>query len=75
VTVWVPLVAVLLTPLPETDTAVALALDHEIVLEPGAEVEVGDALIDALTEAAAVIVTVADCVTGPPLPWAMIVNV
>jgi len=71
----VPLVAVLLTPLPETDTAVALALDHEIVLEPGAEVEVGDALIDALTEAAAVIVTVADCVTGPPLPWAMIVNV
>lgn len=74
-TVWVPLVAVLLTPLPETDTAVALALDHEIVLEPGAEVEVGDALIDALTEAAAVIVTVADCVTGPPLPWAVIVKV
>jgi hypothetical protein len=68
VTVWEPLVAVLLTPLPETDTAVALALDQEIVLAPGAEVDVGDALIDALTEAAAVTVTVADCVTGPPLP-------
>ncbi len=74
-TVWVPLAAVLLTPLPVTDTAVAFALVHEIVVAPGAVVAVGEAPIDALTDAAAETVTVADCVTGPPLPWAVMVNV
>lgn len=67
--------AVLLTPLPATDTAVAFALDHEIVVAPGAVAEVGEALIEALTDADAVTVTVADCVTGPPVPWAVMVNV
>ena len=75
VTVCVPLVAVLLTPLPETDTEVALVLDHAIVEDPGAVADVGEALIDALTDAAEVTVTTADWVTGPPLPWAVMVKV
>ncbi len=44
-----------------------------IVDEPGALADAGDALIEAVTEAAAATVTVAVCVTGPPLPWAVIV--
>jgi len=71
--VWLPLAAVLLRPLPVTATDVAFALDQEIVVEPGADAVVGDAVIAALTDAAAVTVTVADCVTGPPFPWAVIV--
>jgi hypothetical protein len=72
---WLPLTAVLLSPLPVTATEVALALDHAIVVEPGATAVVGDALIDALTEAGFVTVTVALWVTGPPFPCAVIVNV
>ena len=71
--VWLPLVVVLLRPLPVTATEVAFALDQEIVVEPGADAVVGDAVIVALTDAAALTVTVADCVTGPPFPWAVIV--
>ena len=71
--VWLPLVVVLLRPLPVTATEVAFALDQEIVVEPGADAVVGDAVIAALTDAAALTVTVADCVTGPPFPWAVIV--
>lgn len=67
-TVCVPLVALLLMPLPETEAEVALALDHEIVVEPGAVTEAGEAVIDAVTDAAAETDTVADRVTGPPLP-------
>lgn len=62
-------------PLPDTAIAVALALDHVIADEPGSVADVGDALIEAVTVAADVTVTVAACVTGPPLPCAVIVNV
>jgi len=57
--VWLPLAAVLLRPLPVTTTEVALALDQEIVVEPGADAVVGDAVIVALTDAAAATLTVA----------------
>ena len=59
-TVWLPLAAELLTPLPLTDTADALALDHVIVVEPGAVAFVGLALIDAVTAGGALIVTVCE---------------
>ena len=58
-------------PLPETVTEVAFALDHVMVVTPGAVVATGDAVIDAVTEAGAATVTVAVCVIGPPLPWAV----
>lgn len=61
--------------MPVTETEVAFALLHVIVVEPGAVAVLGDALMDAATEVAAVTVTIVDCVTGPPLPCAMIVNV
>jgi len=64
---------VLLRPLPPTDTEVAFALDHVIVAVPGSVDVAGLALIEALTEAADATVNVAVCVTGPPLPWAVIV--
>lgn len=75
VMVWLPLEAALFRLLPVTATEVAFAADQEIVVEPGAVAEFGVALIDALTDAAAVTFTVADCVTGPPLPWAVMVKV
>ena len=65
----------LLRPLPLTATEVAFALVQVIVVEPGAVAVVGDAVIEAVTEAAAVTETLADCVTGPPFPWAVMVNV
>ena len=68
VIVWVPLAAEVFRLGPLTATDVALTLDHVMFDEPGAVVEVGDALIDALTTGAAVTVTLADWVTGPPLP-------
>ena len=55
-----PLPDALLSPGPDTDTEVAFALDHEIVAAPGAVVLVGLALIDALTDATAFTVNVAD---------------
>jgi len=67
-TVCVLLTAVLFRPGPLTATDVALPLDHVMVDDPGAVAEVGDALIDVLTTGAAVTVTLADWVTGPPLP-------
>ena len=73
VIVCVPLGAELFSPLPATATEVAFALDHEIVVAPGAVADVGDAAIDALTDAATVTLTVAIWVTGPPLPCATIV--
>ena len=57
--VWLSLAAVLLRPLPVTATAVAFALDQEMVVEPGADAVVGDAVIVALTDAAAATLTVA----------------
>ena len=71
--VWFPAAAVLLRPLPVTATEVAFTLDQMMVVEPGSDADVGDAAIVALTAAAAVTVTVTDCVAGPPLPWAVIV--
>lgn len=56
---WLPLAAVLLSPLPVTATEVAFALVHEIVVEPGATADVGVALIEALTADAGATVTVA----------------
>ena len=57
-TAWLPLVTELLTPLPFTATEVALTLDHVIVVDPGAAMLVGLALIDAATAAGALTVTV-----------------
>ena len=57
-TAWLPLVAVLLIPLPLTDAAVALALDHVMVDDPGATILEGLAPIDAVTAAGALTVTV-----------------
>lgn len=74
-TVCVLLTAVLLRPGPLTATDVALPLDQVMVEEPGAVANVGDALIDALTTGATVTVTLAEWVTGPPLPCAVIVKV
>jgi len=48
--------------LPLTDTAVALVVDHEIVVAPGAVALVGLALIDAVTDGGALIVTVCEIV-------------
>jgi hypothetical protein len=59
-TVWLPLADALLSPGPDADTEVAFTLDHEIVDAPGAVVLVGLALIDALTDATAFTVNVAD---------------
>jgi len=70
---WLPLAEVVLRPLPLTDTEVAFALNHVIVAVPGAVAVVGFVLIEALTDTAEVTVNVAACVTGPPLPCAVIV--
>ena len=72
-TTWLPLGAKLLRPLPLTTTEVAFALDHEIIVEPGALAPVGDAVIDALTDEAAATVNLAVWVAGPFGPWAVIV--
>ena len=64
-TLWLPLAAVLLSPVPVTDTAVAFAHDHVIIAEPGDVQVVGLALIDAVTDAGALTVNVAVCVVGP----------
>ena len=61
-TVWLPLAAELLRPLPVTETDVALALDHVMVVAPGAIALVGFALIDAVTANGALIVTVCEIV-------------
>jgi hypothetical protein len=63
---WVPVEAVLLSPLPLTDTDVPFVLDQKIVDAPGAVALVGLALIDALTETTALTVNVAVWVIGPP---------
>ena len=54
--------AELVRPLPETETAVALALDHEIVVEPGAVPVAGLAEIEADTVGGALIVTLCEMV-------------
>ena len=48
--------------MPLTDTAVAFVVDHEIVVAPGAVPLVGVALIDAVTDGGALIVTVCEIV-------------
>ena len=53
-----PFAATLLRPLPLTATEDALTLDHVMVVEPGAVVAVGVALIEADTAAGAATVTV-----------------
>ena len=76
VKVWVPFSAALARPGPLTDTAVAFAVLHVSVVELGAVVVVGDALIAALTVGATgVTVTVAVRVSGPPGPCAVNVKV
>ena len=67
---WLPLAAVLLSPVPLTVTAVALALDHVIVVAPGARSVRGDALRVAPTAPTAATTIVAVRVTGPPFPCA-----
>ena len=56
------MVVVLERLLPETETAVAFALVHEIVAEPGGVVLLGLALIEAVTADGALIVTVCEIV-------------
>ena len=75
--VWVPFAAALLRPVPLTVTEVALALDHVIVVEPGADVDVGFALMAAETVASAAIVTVWEMVleVTPVESTALAVNV
>jgi hypothetical protein len=71
-TFWLPLAAVLLTPMPLTLTADALDVLQEIVEEPGALALFGVALIEPETCAPpAETVTVAIWVTGPPAPCAV----
>ena len=73
---WLPLAELLLSPLPETRTDVALVVDQEIVVAPGAVVDWGAAEIDAVTadaDADEFTVNVAERVTGPPAPCAVIV--
>ena len=48
--------------MPLTDTAVALVVDHEIVIAPGAVALVGLALIDAVTDGGALMETVCEIV-------------
>ena len=74
VTSWVPLAALLFKPLPETATEVALLEDQEIVAVPGAVVALGDADMDAVTAETAFTVKLAERVTGPPVPCAVIVK-
>jgi hypothetical protein len=57
-TAWLPLVAALLRPFPLTTTEVALLLDQVIVVDPGADVVAGLALIEADTANGAATVTV-----------------
>ena len=57
-TIWLPLVAELLTPLPLTETEVALDVLHEIVVEPGAVALVGLAVMEPDTGGGAVTLTV-----------------
>ena len=72
--VWLPLLDVLLKPGPLTETDVAFAVVHEIVLDPGAVEVVGFAPIEPVTlGVAAFTVTVAVCVAGPFAPWAVMV--
>ena len=65
--------AVLLSPLPVTETEVALFVFHEMVVEPGALALVGLVAIEPETDDGAVTVTVADCVAGPFGPCAVTV--
>ena len=67
-TYWLPLAAELLTPVPETETEVALLVLHETVVAPGAVALAGLAAMEPLTFAT---VKVAVFVTGPPAPCAV----
>jgi hypothetical protein len=71
-TFCVPLVAALASDGPETDTEVALAVLHVIVVENGAVPVEGLAAIVPETDAGDVTVTVAVSVVGPPGPCAVI---
>ncbi len=62
-------------PKPVTRTDDALAVDHDRVAKPPMFIVAGDTLIAAVTPAPALTVTVAVRVMGPPLPWAVSVNV
>ncbi len=63
--------AELVSPGPSTATEVAEVLAHVSVVEPGATLAVGEALIVALTEPTAATVIAVERVTGPPLPCAV----
>jgi hypothetical protein len=70
-TAWLPLATVLPTPLPDTETDVALLVFQLTVVAPGSVALDGLTEIDPLTLAAGVTVKLADCVKGPPCPWAV----
>ena len=74
-TAWLPLAAELLTPVPETETEVALLVLHEIVVAPGAVPLAGLAEMEPETLAAEDTVKVAGMVMGPPGPCAVRVYV
>ena len=70
-TYWLPLAAVLLTPLPDTATDVALLVLQEIVVAPGVVALAGLAVMEPETLTAEETVKVAVCVKGPPGPCAV----
>ena len=75
-TVWLPLLAELTSPLPPTETDVALLVVHEMVVVPGALAVAGVAVMEPSTfGAGALTVTVALLEIGPPLPCAVRVKV
>jgi hypothetical protein len=70
-TYWLPLPAELLTPLPETETDVALLVLHETVVAPGSVALAGLTEIEPSTLAAEFTVKVAVWVVEPPGPLAV----
>ena len=68
---WLPVVAVLLRPGPETETEVALVVLHAMAVEAGSVPVAGLAVIEPETETAEVTVNVAVCVAGPLVPCAV----
>ena len=72
-TAWLPLAAVLLTPLPETEADVAWLVLHVTVVAPGAAAVEGLTEIEPSTLAGAAVETVkvAVRVMGPPGPCAV----
>ena len=57
--------------MPDTETDVALLVPQLTVVAPGSVALEGLTEIEPVTLAAAATVKLADCVMGPPCPWAV----